>query len=190
MSITNGSLISSSNLFNSLFRLIADKVAAIGFYVVVPDFFYGDPYVPEIPLSSWFRNHLPAKGRRLQKAVADLISKGASVVGVAGMTVFKLSSFVEIEAAVILHPVAMPKKCIRSSDMFVLKENDPVVQGSVDSFVVGPVRCLLYNLEGEFPVELIRLLSALSEGALAAETVEGVHALANSYPCRIYIIYR
>ncbi|GKE44396.1 alpha/beta hydrolase fold protein, partial [Tanacetum coccineum] len=40
-------------------RLIADKVAAAGFHVVVPDFFYGDPYVPETPLSSWFRNHLP-----------------------------------------------------------------------------------------------------------------------------------
>ncbi|GJX61656.1 hypothetical protein Tco_0294556 [Tanacetum coccineum] len=43
-----------------------------------------------------------------------------------------------------------------------------------DSFVDGPVRCLLYNLEGEFPfrtVELIRLLSALSEGAWPAECV-------------------
>ncbi|GKC03308.1 putative reverse transcriptase domain-containing protein [Tanacetum coccineum] len=141
MSITNGSLISSSNLFNSLFRLIADKVAAIGFYVVVPDFFYGDPYVPEIPLSSWFHNHLPAKGAEdARKAVADLISKGASVVRVAGMTVFKLSSFVEIEAAVILHPVAMPKKCIRSSDMFVLKENDPVVQGRRRCTQVAKIR--------------------------------------------------
>ncbi|GJY36806.1 putative retrotransposon protein [Tanacetum coccineum] len=76
-------------------RMIKKEVkVAIGFYVVVPDFFYGDPYVPEIPLSSWFRNHLPAKGAEdARKAVADLISKGASVVGVAGfcwggMTVF------------------------------------------------------------------------------------------------------
>ncbi|GJU03690.1 endo-1,3;1,4-beta-D-glucanase-like protein [Tanacetum coccineum] len=90
--------------------LIADKVAAIGFYVVVPDFFYGDPYVPETPLSSWFRNHLPAKGAKYARnAVADLKSKGASAVGVAGfcwrgMTVSKLSSFSEIKAAVILHP--------------------------------------------------------------------------------------
>ncbi|GJY69845.1 putative alpha/beta hydrolase fold protein [Tanacetum coccineum] len=107
---------------------------AIGFYVVVPDFFYGDPYVPETPLSSWFRNHLPAKGAEdARKAVADLISKGASVVGVAGFCWGGMTG--------------------------------------VDSFVVGPVRCLLYNLEGEFPVELIRLLSALSEGAWPAECV-------------------
>ncbi|GJV70704.1 protein FAR1-related sequence 5 [Tanacetum coccineum] len=110
------------------------RITPIGFYVVVPDFFYGDPYVPEIPLSSWFRNHLPAKGAEdARKAVADLISKGASVVGVAGF-------------------------CWGGMTVF-------------DSFVVGPVRCLLYNLEGEFPVELIRLLSALSEGAWPAECV-------------------
>ncbi|GJW29349.1 putative dienelactone hydrolase, alpha/beta hydrolase, partial [Tanacetum coccineum] len=81
-----------------------------GFHVVVPDFFYGDPYVPETPLSSWFRNHLPAKGaEEARKVVADLKSKGASAVGVAGfcwggMTVSKLSSYGEIEAAIILHP--------------------------------------------------------------------------------------
>ncbi|KAL4585015.1 hypothetical protein LXL04_009628 [Taraxacum kok-saghyz] len=43
-----------------------------------------------------------------------------------------------------------------------------------DSFIDGPVRCLLYNLEGEFPfrtVELIYLLSALSEGPWPAECV-------------------
>ncbi|XP_071935327.1 uncharacterized protein [Coffea arabica] len=43
-----------------------------------------------------------------------------------------------------------------------------------DSFVDGPIRCLLCNLEGEFPVrtvEFLRLLSALSEGAWPAECV-------------------
>lgn len=41
-----------------------------------------------------------------------------------------------------------------------------------ESFVDGPIRCLLCNLEGEFPVrtvEFVRLLSALSEGAWPAE---------------------
>ncbi|XP_057788584.1 uncharacterized protein LOC131005591 isoform X2 [Salvia miltiorrhiza] len=43
-----------------------------------------------------------------------------------------------------------------------------------DSFIDGPVRCLLYNLESEFPyrtIELLRLLSALSEGAWPSECV-------------------
>ncbi|KAL3515020.1 hypothetical protein ACH5RR_021922 [Cinchona calisaya] len=43
-----------------------------------------------------------------------------------------------------------------------------------ESFVDGPIRCLLCNLEGEFPVrvlEFVRLLSALSEGSWPAECV-------------------
>ncbi|KAL0383983.1 UNVERIFIED_CONTAM: hypothetical protein Sradi_2792600 [Sesamum radiatum] len=43
-----------------------------------------------------------------------------------------------------------------------------------DSFIDGPVRCLLCNLEGEFPfqtIELVNLLSALSEGAWPSECV-------------------
>ncbi|KAL1554389.1 hypothetical protein AAHA92_14953 [Salvia divinorum] len=43
-----------------------------------------------------------------------------------------------------------------------------------DSFIDGPIRCLLFNLEGEFPfrtLELLRLLSALSEGVWPSECV-------------------
>uniref|UniRef100_A0A7N0U6L0 Uncharacterized protein n=1 Tax=Kalanchoe fedtschenkoi TaxID=63787 RepID=A0A7N0U6L0_KALFE len=43
-----------------------------------------------------------------------------------------------------------------------------------NSIVDGPVRCLLCNLEGEFPfriIELVRLLSSLSEGAWPADCV-------------------
>ncbi|KAK8320545.1 hypothetical protein V6Z12_A12G044300 [Gossypium hirsutum] len=42
------------------------------------------------------------------------------------------------------------------------------------SFIDGPIRCLLCNLEGEFPfrtVELLRLLSSLCEGSWPAECV-------------------
>ena len=50
-----------SNTVSSLMlRNIADKVAAAGYYVVVPDFFYGDPYNPENasrPLSVWLKDH-------------------------------------------------------------------------------------------------------------------------------------
>ncbi|XP_050107710.1 uncharacterized protein LOC126586808 isoform X2 [Malus sylvestris] len=43
-----------------------------------------------------------------------------------------------------------------------------------ESFIDGPIRCLLCNLEGEFPfrtVELVRLLSSLCEGTWPAECV-------------------
>ncbi|KAL2537742.1 hypothetical protein Fot_19133 [Forsythia ovata] len=43
-----------------------------------------------------------------------------------------------------------------------------------ESFVDGPIRCLLCNLEGEFPfrtIELVQFLSALCEGAWPAECV-------------------
>ncbi|GMP64169.1 hypothetical protein CsSME_00025565 [Camellia sinensis var. sinensis] len=43
-----------------------------------------------------------------------------------------------------------------------------------DSFIDGPIRCLLCNLEGEFPfrtMEFARLLSALCEGTWPAECV-------------------
>ncbi|XP_071697270.1 endo-1,3;1,4-beta-D-glucanase-like [Rutidosis leptorrhynchoides] len=91
-------------------RQLADKLSEAGFYVVVPDFFNGDPYTPEKQLASWFPNHQPGKGcEDARKIVADLKSKGASAIGAAGfcwggMAVSKLSTYGEIEAAVILHP--------------------------------------------------------------------------------------
>ena len=41
-------------------RKIADKVAAVGFYVVVPDFVHGDPFVydnADRPLPVWLKDH-------------------------------------------------------------------------------------------------------------------------------------
>lgn len=50
-----------SNIVCSLpWRKLADKVAAAGYYVVVPDFFNGEPYNPENPnkpLPIWIKDH-------------------------------------------------------------------------------------------------------------------------------------
>ncbi|KAL6978488.1 carboxymethylenebutenolidase [Sarracenia purpurea var. burkii] len=95
-------------------RALADKVgAAGGFYVVVPDFFYGDPYSPdnsEKPLQIWIQSHGTDKGFEDAKPViAALKDKGISTIGAAGLcwgakVVVELAKSDLIKAAVLLHP--------------------------------------------------------------------------------------
>ncbi|XP_057965914.1 endo-1,3;1,4-beta-D-glucanase-like [Malania oleifera] len=94
-------------------RNIADKVAAAGFYVMAPDFFYGDPYVPdnaERPISVWRESHGTDKGFEDSKSVImALRSKGISAIGAAGFcwgakVVVDLAKTNTIQAAVLLHP--------------------------------------------------------------------------------------
>ncbi|KAF3955559.1 hypothetical protein ACB098_02G028600 [Castanea mollissima] len=96
------------------FRKLADKIAAAGFLVVVPDFFYGDPIIdyndPNFDVESWGKVHNPDKGYEDAKAViAALKSKGVSAIGAAGfcwggMVLVKLASSTDLRAAVVLHP--------------------------------------------------------------------------------------
>lgn len=94
-------------------RKLADKVAAAGFYVVVPDFLHGDPYAPEIaerPLPVWIKDHGPDKGAEAAKPVIEALrSKGVSSLGAAGFcwgakVVVELSKHPYVDAAVLLHP--------------------------------------------------------------------------------------
>ncbi|KAK3016184.1 hypothetical protein RJ639_007024 [Escallonia herrerae] len=73
-------------------RNLADKVAAAGFYVVVPDFLRGDPYVPENaerPLPVWFKEH----------GTCPMIQLGHSP-----KVVVELAKYACVQAAVLLHP--------------------------------------------------------------------------------------
>ncbi|XWS09047.1 hypothetical protein CRYUN_Cryun40dG0052100 [Craigia yunnanensis] len=90
-----------------------DKVAAAGFYVVVPDFLYGDPYVPESsdrPIPVWLKEHGVDKGFEDAKIIIDALkSKGVSSIGAAGFCwgakiVVELAKDALIQAAVMLHP--------------------------------------------------------------------------------------
>ncbi|KAJ4827285.1 hypothetical protein Tsubulata_040028 [Turnera subulata] len=94
-------------------RKLADKVATAGFYVVVPDFFYGDAYNPRDvakPLGMFVDIHKPVKGFEDAKSVvAALRSKGISAIGAAGFcwgakVVVELAKSNYIQAAVLLHP--------------------------------------------------------------------------------------
>ncbi|XP_059650130.1 endo-1,3;1,4-beta-D-glucanase-like [Cornus florida] len=97
-------------------RKLADKVAASGFFVVVPDFFYGDPVDLDNPLldrEAWRKAHGTDKGCEDAKVViAALRSKGVSAVGAAGfcwggVVVTRLAWTEDIQAAVVLHPGRM-----------------------------------------------------------------------------------
>ncbi|XP_069146220.1 endo-1,3;1,4-beta-D-glucanase-like isoform X1 [Solanum lycopersicum] len=91
-------------------RNIVDKVAAAGYYVVVPDFFCGDPYTIEKTLSIWIQSHGTAKGfEDAKQIIAVLKDKGISAIGAAGFcwgakVVTELAKSDYIQAAVLLHP--------------------------------------------------------------------------------------
>ncbi|KAJ0034024.1 hypothetical protein Pint_24934 [Pistacia integerrima] len=97
---------------DALYKMLADKIAAAGFYVAVPDFFYGDPYVvnPERPLQAWIKDHGADKGFDDAKPVIqDLKSKGISAIGAVGFcwgakVVVQLAKCEFIQAAVMCHP--------------------------------------------------------------------------------------
>jgi len=96
-------------------RILADKVSADGFLVVVPDFFYGDPYPidldnPKLDREAWRKAHGKDKGCEDAKTVISALrSKGVTSVGAAGfcwggVVVVKLASSDCIQAGVMLHP--------------------------------------------------------------------------------------
>lgn len=96
-----------------ILRKIADKVASSGYFVVVPDLFHGDPYVPENaekPIPVWIKSHTPEKGfEEAKPVITALKEKGVSAVGAAGYcwgakVVVELAKAHEIQAAVLLHP--------------------------------------------------------------------------------------
>ncbi|XP_010527419.1 PREDICTED: endo-1,3;1,4-beta-D-glucanase-like [Tarenaya hassleriana] len=94
-------------------RNLADKIAAAGFLVVVPDFLKGDPYEPENqdrPLHVWLKDHEPDKGFEDSKPLIEALkSKGITAVGAAGAcfggkVVVEMAKNELIQAAVLLHP--------------------------------------------------------------------------------------
>ncbi|PWA94204.1 Dienelactone hydrolase [Artemisia annua] len=89
---------------------IADKIASFGYYAVVPDFFHGDPWTPEVPIQDWLKKHAPVEAVEFAKQVIQaLIEKGISKVVAAGFcwgakVVVELEKTADIQVAALLHP--------------------------------------------------------------------------------------
>lgn len=103
-----------------MLRILADKVSATGYLVVVPDLLYGD-YAdidnPQFDRFSWRKAHGPDKACEDTKPlIAALRSKGVTSIGAAGfcwggvVAVKLASSSNNIQAAVILHPGVISDK--------------------------------------------------------------------------------
>ncbi|XP_071940386.1 endo-1,3;1,4-beta-D-glucanase-like [Coffea arabica] len=93
-------------------RKLADKVAGAGFFVVVPDFFFGDPVLvlEGTDIDAWLKKHGPDQGFEHAKSVIEALKgKGITKVGAVGFcwgakVVVELATYACIQAAVILHP--------------------------------------------------------------------------------------
>ncbi|KAI5349689.1 hypothetical protein L3X38_002578 [Prunus dulcis] len=92
-------------------RKLADKIAAAGFIVVLPDFFNGDPFDGNLAsLPVWIKAHGVDKTIGDAKPVIEALkSKGVSAIGAVGFCwggkgVVELAKYDFIQAAVLCHP--------------------------------------------------------------------------------------
>ncbi|MED6132385.1 hypothetical protein PIB30_018408 [Stylosanthes scabra] len=107
-------------------RKLADKVAAAGYYVVVPDYFHGDPYNPDNsarPIPVWLKDHGADKGFEASKPlIEELKTKGVSAIGAVGFcwgakVVVELAKVRLIQGAVLLHPSFVTLDDIKGVDI-------------------------------------------------------------------------
>ncbi|KAI3899101.1 hypothetical protein MKW92_021738 [Papaver armeniacum] len=91
-------------------RKLADKVAATGYYVVIPNFFHGDPFTPEKTMATWYQSHQPDDAAEEARPVIEALrSKGITAIGAAGIcwgakVSVELSKLDDLKAIVMLHP--------------------------------------------------------------------------------------
>ncbi|KAI3803236.1 hypothetical protein L1987_31385 [Smallanthus sonchifolius] len=133
---------------------VFDKVASAGYYVVVPDFFYGDPMTSETKMDDWLINHAPEQAVEFAKPVIQALKgQGITKIGAAGFcwgakVVVELAKEAEIQVAAILHP------------LFVTLED---IKG-----VKIPIAILSAEIDNISPPELIKEF----EAALVANEVD------------------
>ncbi|KAL3641942.1 hypothetical protein CASFOL_012757 [Castilleja foliolosa] len=112
---SNKAVILASDVFGynvTHLRLIADKVGKVGYYTLVPDFFNGDPFVANMNMTDWIKNHPAEKGIEDAKPLIEALKKkGIIKIGAAGfcwgakLTVdLTTKKSPRVQAAVLLHP--------------------------------------------------------------------------------------
>ncbi|CAL5003127.1 unnamed protein product [Urochloa decumbens] len=93
-----------------ILRKIADKVAMTEhYYVVVPDFFHGDPYNDSRILSEWLKSHSPVKAAQDAKALFASLKKDRKSIGVGGYCwggkfAAEIAKTQDVKVVVLSHP--------------------------------------------------------------------------------------
>ncbi|KAJ0519883.1 putative dienelactone hydrolase, alpha/Beta hydrolase [Helianthus annuus] len=89
----------------------ADKVAAAGYYVVVPDFFHGEPLTSITKIGDWLKNMHPLEQaiEFAKPIIQALKEKGITKIGTAcfywgAKVVVELAKDAEIQFVALLHP--------------------------------------------------------------------------------------
>ncbi|KAJ0742315.1 putative dienelactone hydrolase, alpha/Beta hydrolase [Helianthus annuus] len=67
-----------------LYEQFADKVAAAGYCVVVPDFLHGDPLTSITKIGDWLKKHAPEQAIEFAKPIIQALKeKGITKIGTA-----------------------------------------------------------------------------------------------------------
>ncbi|RDX83066.1 hypothetical protein CR513_36062, partial [Mucuna pruriens] len=107
-------------------RKLADKVAAAGYYVVVPDLLDGEPLDTQNsnrPYPAWIKDHSPDKGFEAAKPIIEALkSKGVSAIASVGFcwgakVVVELAKSKLIQTAVLIHPSSVSLDDIKGVDI-------------------------------------------------------------------------
>ncbi|KAL3685930.1 hypothetical protein R1sor_003952 [Riccia sorocarpa] len=127
-----------------LLRKLADRTASKGYFVVVPDLFHGDPFVPPpdpkdrmAVLGVWKAKHDPTDLTDMKAIIKQLREQGIQKIGVTGCCwggKVAVSLAIEetpvIDAAVLFHPSFLTHDDVRSIKapvLFLIPEIDQQV---------------------------------------------------------------